>query len=398
MKVAVIHPLRHHVYHSMEGVVQSGVDVVGLFGYFNRGDCIDKFLMRTKFRHLVEGWSYEPIAKYVKTSLWVKILFLLYKKFPNKFENIYFKYFQKWCIKQLKDVDCIHVLQDYCNDVIRYAYSRGIKIVYEQIIPFYYGCLLEEIENVGFDKSYINSRYSKDKLELQIENIKIASVIIGASFATEKTLKQISDRNIYIFPYGAQITCCNDEILAQNLWRKQNKEKLKILYIGAINLLKGVRYIIEAAELLVEKPFEFTFVGKPTSIEDTQMIEKIKSLPNCEYIESIPHSKINKIYQDNDIFVFQGICEGFGMVTLEAMANGLPCLVSIGGCGIVKNNVDGFINENRDVVKIVENLELLFSNRELLKELSINARNDALLCTWDDFSKNIADVYNKEII
>ena len=41
MRVAVIHPLKHHVYYSMAGVMESGAEVIGLFGYYDKNDFLD---------------------------------------------------------------------------------------------------------------------------------------------------------------------------------------------------------------------------------------------------------------------------------------------------------------------------------------------------------------------
>ena len=42
MRIAVIHPLKHHVYYSMAGVMESGAEVIGLFGYYDKNDFLDK--------------------------------------------------------------------------------------------------------------------------------------------------------------------------------------------------------------------------------------------------------------------------------------------------------------------------------------------------------------------
>ena len=44
MRIAVIHPLKHHVYYSMAGVMESGAEVIGLFGYYDKNDFLDKIV------------------------------------------------------------------------------------------------------------------------------------------------------------------------------------------------------------------------------------------------------------------------------------------------------------------------------------------------------------------
>ena len=128
-------------------------------------------------------------------------------------------------------------------------------------------------------------------------------------------------------------------------------------------------------------------------MEDNRLVEMIEKLSNCTYIKSIPHTEMNSLYKEHDIFVFQGLCEGFGMVTLEAMANGLPCMVSTGGRGIITDGKDGFINDNGDVEKLTENLRELLRDRDKLILMGMEAKKSAQLCTWEGFSNNIANVY-----
>lgn len=84
------------------------------------------------------------------------------------------------------------------------------------------------------------------------------------------------------------------------------------------------------------------------------------------------------------------------MVSLEAMSNGLPCLLSEGGRGIISENIDGFINPNCNTEILVENLWKLESNRKLLNRMGENARKHVLNYTWQRFSDNIKSVYQNE--
>ena len=59
MKIAFIHPLKHHIYFSMAGALQTENEVVGLFGYYTKDDIVDRVILRTKFHDLAEGYHYD---------------------------------------------------------------------------------------------------------------------------------------------------------------------------------------------------------------------------------------------------------------------------------------------------------------------------------------------------
>ncbi len=105
MRVAVIHPLKHHVYYSMAGVMESGAEVVGLFGYYDKNDFLDKIVRKTKWKKQIDGYKYEKISKCVKTSFIIKALFLLAKAKPKQFQKLYDWAFETLAIHNLKGID-----------------------------------------------------------------------------------------------------------------------------------------------------------------------------------------------------------------------------------------------------------------------------------------------------
>ena len=43
-KIALVHPYRHHCYHSMEGILQYSNNAVALLGYFDKNDVLDRMI------------------------------------------------------------------------------------------------------------------------------------------------------------------------------------------------------------------------------------------------------------------------------------------------------------------------------------------------------------------
>ena len=77
------------------------------------------------------------------------------------------------------------------------------------------------------------------------------------------------------------------------------------------------------------------------------------------------HEELKKIYASADLFVMPSITakdgdkEGFGLVILEAFASGLPIVASRSGgiTDIVKDGVNGFLVEEKDVSGMAEQIE-----------------------------------------
>lgn len=111
--------------------------------------------------------------------------------------------------------------------------------------------------------------------------------------------------------------------------------KLKIIYIGRISPVKNLETLIEAAEILKRKNFDFEvkIVGGVGLKEQESYLEKLKISvkekglsDRVEFVGSIPNKDIHKHYQEADIFVNTSQTGSLDKTMLEALASGLPVI------------------------------------------------------------------------
>ncbi|SFE84045.1 Glycosyl transferases group 1 [Paenibacillus catalpae] len=396
-KVALFHPYKHHSYYSLKGIAQYTNKVIGVYGYYYKDDILDKLVLKSKHKKKIEGYEDKQISDSIKTSLLVKGLYLLNKFIPTKFKSLYFKGFQRWSKKFIKQNEVIHVLQDYLNETVRWAYEQKKIIVYEHIQPFasyQKEKLMEEIVKFNYPKEYADVKFPDEMIEKQIENIKMSNIIIVASQATYNSLlPYVNEEKLRLIPYGSIISNSNIDEIKNRIKHKKTTDALRILYVGAFNLTKGVQYIIEAAKQLVGENIEFTFIGKPTFEQDKVLVNAVRNLSNAKYIESVPHVEMYKQYCAHDIFVFEALFEGFGMVTLEAMTYGLPCIVADGGKGVIVHGEDGYVHPNGDVNALVNYIKYLNKEREVLKKMGEKAFQNVQNYTWKRYENEIEKIY-----
>jgi glycosyltransferase involved in cell wall biosynthesis len=99
---------------------------------------------------------------------------------------------------------------------------------------------------------------------------------------------------------------------------------LRVLFAGSINLRKGIPFLLEAFER-GRGAWELTLVGRvdATLRECFAPYEgRVRLLP--------PQTKadLRRLYAEHDVFVLPSVADSFGFVALEAMACGIPALVS----------------------------------------------------------------------
>src|SRR5262249_47419462 len=95
---------------------------------------------------------------------------------------------------------------------------------------------------------------------------------------------------------------------------------LRVLFLGQVNLRKGIGPLLDAIRLLRGEPIKFTFVG-PIQLS---IPADLRDDPNVCWVGSVPREKTARFYQEADAFLFPTFSDGFGLTQLEAQAWKLP--------------------------------------------------------------------------
>ena len=92
-----------------------------------------------------------------------------------------------------------------------------------------------------------------------------------------------------------------------------------------------------------------------------------------------PIKKIEEEYRKASIFVMSSRSEGFGMVLIEAMSYGLPCIAfdcPHGPADIIANNQDGYLIEDGDLSLFSDKIITLIKNDFLRNEMGGKAKEN----------------------
>ena len=157
-------------------------------------------------------------------------------------------------------------------------------------------------------------------------------------------------------------------------------EKIKLINVGRFAVYKNQKLLIEVAKNLKEKGilFELNLLGVGDHMTLVQkMIDTYKL--NDEVFLRGNVNDVENWMNESDIYLHSAYYEPFGLVLLEAMASGLPCIIlnGKGNADIIKDGVNGYIFDYEDPNLFVQKIIDLSTNSELYKKISINAHEYA---------------------
>lgn len=144
---------------------------------------------------------------------------------------------------------------------------------------------------------------------------------------------------------------------------------LRVLFLGQINLRKGVGQLLEAVELLSGEHVEFWFVG-PTQIDVPQ---SLKLNPRVRWFGVAPRAGVASYYRDADVFIFPTLSDGFGLTQLEAQSWKLPVIASRYCGDVVRDGFNGVVLEEVTGQAIADALLRLLRSPERLSGMSVRS-------------------------
>ena len=178
-----------------------------------------------------------------------------------------------------------------------------------------------------------------------------------------------------------------------------------LISIGRLAKEKGVTDLIELFKELKEKNpkenYHLHLVGD--GAERNKVVDMIYEYDLTKDITVHGYLKkkdINVLFKDTSLYLMTSYTESFGLVLVEAMAYGIPCLAytsAEGANDLITNDYNGYLIENRNKDEMIEKIEYIMNNDSKRKELGKNARNYSLNYTGDIVKKQWIDLLKGKI-
>jgi len=171
-----------------------------------------------------------------------------------------------------------------------------------------------------------------------------------------------------------------------------------VILFASMNFeIKGLDNILfSLARLKAQyRKFKLVVAGKGNIKKYTKMAEKAQIMSDVIFTGQVSKEKLVQIYLAGDIYIMLSKFDTFGMVVLEAMAAGLPVIISgnVGAKDLVLEDKNGFIiNDTSDTDYIAAKITLLL-DENIRRPLTTAAFQTAKQNTWDDVTKKYSAIY-----
>jgi glycosyltransferase involved in cell wall biosynthesis len=184
-------------------------------------------------------------------------------------------------------------------------------------------------------------------------------------------------------------------------------EHILIGAVGNIRPAKGYEYFLTAARLVIEKHPECRFViaGEGTGgIYDALLSLRKRLGLEKDFFFLGFRENAAKVFNNLDIFVLSSLSEGFSISTIEAMACGLPVVVTRSGGPeeIVENEISGIIVEPGNERSLADGILNLLENKQLMticlqgtKEFIKKKQSNVMFDSYLDLYNKCNIIYNR---
>jgi len=154
--------------------------------------------------------------------------------------------------------------------------------------------------------------------------------------------------------------------------RFTNSRPLRVLFLGLINLRKGIARLLEAARILRDQPIEFWLVG-PVEIGNANAIGAAGPV---KWFGPVTRKQSADFYKSADVFILPTLSDGFAITQLEAQAYGLPVIASKFCGDVVKSGLNGIVLEEPSAACIAATVRDCVANPGRLQKLAAASRLD----------------------
>jgi len=296
----------------------------------------------------------------------------------------------------------------FARQVKKYLIKADLDIihVHSSIITIFLAIMSRNLRERLFYTSFVGFRKwrsptLRERVAIALEGKAAKCAAKGIVFNDEMrecliTVAKVKPEHIVTVPVGIDTDMFNPDLDVGDVRQRYGLEgKFAILFVGAICQRKGIDYLIEAANIVMNefgyKQVQFLLVGpidgfgmwekthSPYWDKMTHLIEDYGLQQRVKLTGVVPIDDLRKLYAACDIFVFPSLADSTPSAPLEAMASGKPVIATkVQGMSIeVRDGQSGFLIDLADERQLAEKIKHLIDNPDERERMGAYGREMA---------------------
>lgn len=172
--------------------------------------------------------------------------------------------------------------------------------------------------------------------------------------------------------------------------RADEDGELVLGFVGRLSVEKNVALLPDVQQELQRRGLKFRFMIVGHGAEEQWLRAR---LPGAEFTGVLRGEELARAYANMDLFVFPSHTDTFGNVVLEALASGVPAIVTHDGGPrtIVRDGVTGRVAHDDEFAAAIVEIAGDAANHAAMRRA---AREHALTASWDAVFENVYAGYN----
>jgi glycosyltransferase involved in cell wall biosynthesis len=239
-----------------------------------------------------------------------------------------------------------------------------------------------EYRTNGYEALSISDR----QITRETEEYDVADYIVTPStFARNSFLNRgFEEEKVLNIPLGTRVP---------DVERASDDDTTYFVYSGNVSLRKGIQYLLPAWESLDLPDAELIITSniKPSAQSLVQRYTDVEDVCFTGWVDDL-----HKLFGNSSVFVFPSVEDGFGKVVIEAMAAGLPAIVSenTGAKDCIIEGMNGHVVPARDSGALANAIRNLYQNPGKRKQMGENAyQHIKSKYTEEDYGERVLAAY-----
>ncbi|MGA2578118.1 MAG: glycosyltransferase family 4 protein [Bryobacteraceae bacterium] len=391
-RVIVTHPARMGIiYQRPWAAEKAGMDVRFLTGLYyrpgrfpyslvrwlprRRRQAVEKLLEKRR----IEGLSPENVTSLLGPSLEA---ILRPMGWIYQWDQAHDYLASRWISRQPSSgrTTILHAFTGACLRTLRAARARRMVRLLEITLP---PLVIDEAQ---LEKWQVSPRDFPDATRIRAEAEESDFVLVQSPFSVEM-MQRLGVRPERIFRIHTGV----DTSYFRPRQGARCPGPMRAIFVGPISRRKGVHHLLQAWNDLGLENAELLLAGNTTKPEAGEILRlcgktarSVGHLSGPDFLATL---------QNADFLVHPSLAEGGCVSIYEALACGIPCIVSSHADSAVRHGEEGLVVPAGDVEGLKKAILLLSAHTELRRDMSLAARRRAESVSLDVFAAEMAAIY-----